>query len=127
MRLLGKEPIVSVLKLRTRIVQLAIATVALAAMALGGSFTAHGGLVGGFGFDTATGFMTWDNGICTSDNPATVAVEPAMPAGNGAWGTVLYCMNGSLGSAILFPADGPANGVVAINGATAVVPVDAVP
>lgn len=118
----------SVLKLRTRIVQFAVAMVALAAMTLGGSFTAQAGLPGGFAFATATGLLVWDNGTCASDNPATTpAVEPAIPAGNGAWAAVLYCTDGSLGSAIFFPADGPANGVVAINGATSVVPVDAVP
>ncbi len=119
----------SVRKSRTRIVQLAIAMVALAAMTLGGSFTAQAGTPGALAFATSNGFVSWDNGVCTSNNPATdpFVEETAIPAGNGAWAAVLFCTDGTLGSAILFPADGPANGVVAINGSTAVVPVDAVP
>lgn len=114
----------TLLKSRTRIVQLAIATVALAAMTLGGSFTAQAGTPGGLDFNAATGVLVYDAGTCSSDNPATTpGVETAVPAGNGAFASVLFCTDGTLMSAIFLPAPGPANGVVAINGATTVVAV----
>ncbi len=133
---LGKEPIVSVLELRTRIVQLAIAMVAmvaLAAMTFGAvsvqaNITAPPATAAHLHLATTTGGLLGydgdnDNGTeCDSDNPATPGTDLAIPAGNGAFGAVLYCTDGSVKSAILMPAAG-LNGVVAVNGATSIVTV----
>lgn len=126
----------SFLKTRTRIVQLAIAMVALAAMTFG-AVSVQADIAAPAAphlhFNPATGAAVYDAdnsgnviaGALTAGDCATDAASgPLVPAGNGAFGGVMTCPTSAtgLGSVIVLPTSPTAGiAVVAINGATTVV------
>ncbi len=122
----------SFLKSRTRIVQLAIAMVALAAMTFGAvtvQATDEQGatVVPHAHFNPATGALVYDaddtNTVTAGDCATDATTGPLVPAGNGAYGGIMTCAGG-FGSAIVLPTSATAGiAVVAVNGATTVVPV----
>lgn len=121
----------SFLKTRTRIVQLAIAMVALAAMTLGGTFTAQAGGAAGT-FNPVTGDATYsDSGVNCASIPAQAGPPPVpgsfqlVPVGNGAWGGILPCNDGSFAAVTVLPTS-PTGGIIvgAIHGATAITSYD---